>query len=155
MANDQEQADHGVATKCDAIRALADEVSRGEGSHWELAGKVAELCYHACIPIRAYGGPINYDPRVWVERHGFDPMNCLNDAVSIVPPGWWWSAGDCSVSADASVGPDVAHCSKEMLTMFDAGIHNDIPQPAKPAQALTGAALYAWAEITRLARSAQ
>ena len=53
-------------------------------------------------------------------------------------PGWWWSLGDCSVSADASCGPDVAgpdgHLLKDLK--FDAGFHCDLLQPASVIDAL-------------------
>lgn len=53
-------------------------------------------------------------------------------------PGWWWSLGDCSVSADASCGPDVAGPDAALLSIpvFDGGFHADIPQPATVVEAL-------------------
>lgn len=67
----------------------------------------------------------------------------IDAAMTLVPKGWWWSVGDCSVSSDASVGPDVAHCDKALLIRFDDGIHADLPQPSTPALALTAVALKA------------
>jgi hypothetical protein len=53
-------------------------------------------------------------------------------------PGWWWSIGDCSVSADASCGPDRTGPDAELLAdrLFDEGFHCDLRQPASPVQSL-------------------
>lgn len=67
----------------------------------------------------------------------------IDAAMTLVPEGWWWSAGDCSVSSDASVGPDVAHCDKALLIAFDDGIHADLPHPSTPALALCAVSLRA------------
>jgi hypothetical protein len=32
-------------------------------------------------------------------------------------PGWWWSVGTCSVSRDASCGPDVKGSDAHLLTI--------------------------------------
>lgn len=47
-------------------------------------------------------------------------------------PGWWWSTGSCSVSAHASIGPDVNGQSKGLLEMktFDDGFHADLARPS-------------------------
>lgn len=71
----------------------------------------------------------------------------LDAALTLVPEGWWWTTGNCSVSADASMGPDVAHCPKEMLLAFDEGLHHDLPHPSTPAISLTALALRARAAI--------
>ena len=57
-------------------------------------------------------------------------------AIREVPEGWWWSVGTCSVSNDASIGPDVRYCDKATLTRFDDGIHADLPHPSSVADAL-------------------
>ena len=44
-------------------------------------------------------------------------------------PGWWFSVGECSVSRDASCGPDNAYCSKALLVAFDSGFHADLTEP--------------------------
>lgn len=53
-------------------------------------------------------------------------------------PGWWFTVGDCSVSADASCGPDFQREDKALLkiSLFDEGFHVDLPQPASMADAL-------------------
>lgn len=72
----------------------------------------------------------------------------LGAAITLVPAGWWWSSGDCSVSADASMGPDVAHCDKATLVRFDQGLHLDLSKPSWPAQAMTALALVAHAALS-------
>lgn len=44
-------------------------------------------------------------------------------------PGWWFSVGSCSVSRDASCGPDRAFVGEPMLTLFDSGFHCDDHEP--------------------------
>ena len=53
-------------------------------------------------------------------------------------PGWWFSLGYCSVSSDASCGPDVAGPDKELLKIaeFDSGFHVDLLQPSAMSDAL-------------------
>ena len=42
-------------------------------------------------------------------------------------PGWWWSVGSCTVSRDASCGPDRNGPDAELLKIreFDEGFHHD------------------------------
>lgn len=54
-------------------------------------------------------------------------------------PGWWYSVGECQVSADASCGP--TRQAKEIALVatdrrFDDGFHADLEQPATMADAL-------------------
>lgn len=53
-------------------------------------------------------------------------------------PGWWWSLGFCSVSADASCAPDIAGPDAALLKhkRFDEGFHADLRQPATCVEAL-------------------
>lgn len=54
-------------------------------------------------------------------------------------PGWWFTVGECQVSADASCGPtrESEHISLIPLDRrFDDGFHADLPQPALMADAL-------------------
>lgn len=53
-------------------------------------------------------------------------------------PGWWFSVCECSVSCDASCGPDRNWCDAELLVHrhFDEGFHADIRQPSTLAEAL-------------------
>jgi hypothetical protein len=63
----------------------------------------------------------------------------LAQVIASVPKGWWWSVGECSVSCDATIGPDVAYCDKATLVRFDSGIMADLAQPSTPAEALRAA----------------
>lgn len=65
-------------------------------------------------------------------------------------PGWWYTIGECSVSCDATIGPDFAHCPKAVLEAFDSGIMNDIEQPSTVADALRGAMAKADAMLAEL-----
>lgn len=55
-------------------------------------------------------------------------------------PGWWFTVGECQVSADASCGP--TREAPEHLALipldrrFDDGFDADLPQPATMAEAL-------------------
>lgn len=54
-------------------------------------------------------------------------------------PGYWFTVGECQVSADASCGPtresqDIALIEQD--DRFDGGFHADLPQPATMADAL-------------------
>lgn len=75
---------------------------------------------------------------VWVQNgspHGLaDAIERFRDDL----PGWWFSVGECSVSADASCGPDRQGSDAHLLTdrLFDGGFHADLPQPASMADAL-------------------
>jgi len=53
-------------------------------------------------------------------------------------PGWWWSVGSCSVSAHASIGPDIKGRDAHLLEhkQFDEGFHADLGQPAETGEAL-------------------
>lgn len=47
-------------------------------------------------------------------------------------PGWWWSVGHCSLTRDASCGPDSAGPDANLLKLpetriFDEGFHCDDP----------------------------
>ncbi len=50
--------------------------------------------------------------------------------VRFVLPGWWWTVGLCSVSADSTLGPDVAGPDADLLTAedrtFDDGFMHDV-----------------------------
>lgn len=54
-------------------------------------------------------------------------------------PGWWFTVGECQVSADASCAPtrESPHIALIPLDQrFDAGFHADLPQPDTMANAL-------------------
>lgn len=56
-------------------------------------------------------------------------------------PGWWFSLGNCSVSADATVGPDRTGADSWLLQfeVFDQGIDGSLLHPATLADALHNA----------------
>ena len=61
------------------------------------------------------------------------------DEFKAALPGWWFTLGSCSVSRDASCGPDLAYHSREMLDRFDGGFHCDNAEPGSTlADALRG-----------------
>lgn len=68
-------------------------------------------------------------------------------------PGWWFSIGECQVSADASCGPtsespDIKLIAKDRR--FDDGFHADLLQPATMADALRDVMQQAWEAKTKL-----
>jgi len=67
----------------------------------------------------------------------------LDQAVTLFTkelPGWWWSVGDCEISAHASCGPNRSGPDGNLIdiesTVFDSGFHVDLRQPSAPAQVL-------------------
>jgi len=56
-------------------------------------------------------------------------------------PGWWWRVGSCSVSADATIGPDRTGPDAHLLKIdeFDKGFDCDLRQPATCGEALNRA----------------
>ena len=73
-------------------------------------------------------------------------------------PGWWWSTGTCSISAHASIGPDLAGADKGLLDVspFDDGFHADLSRPSSCAAALNNCIDQAvWAVILRCFVTAQ
>lgn len=86
---------------------------------------------------------------------GFGDCSVLDLAAAISAfrrelPGWWFTVGECSVSADASCGPDRtgpdAHLLKQRA--FDNGFHADLPQPSSMAEALANVTAQAIAART-------
>lgn len=54
-------------------------------------------------------------------------------------PGYWFTVGECQVSADASCGPTVESPDIALIPLdrqFDDGFHADLPLPATMADAL-------------------
>lgn len=53
-------------------------------------------------------------------------------------PGWWWSCGNCHVSADATIGPDRDGPDRYLLQYkeFDIGIDGSLLHPATLAEAM-------------------
>ena len=66
-------------------------------------------------------------------------------------PGWWFTVGECQVSADASCGPTRESPDIELIPInrsFDDGFHADLPQPATMADALRNVIAQAQTAIT-------
>ncbi|MDE2106230.1 MAG: hypothetical protein KGL39_53920 [Patescibacteria group bacterium] len=53
-------------------------------------------------------------------------------------PGWWFSVGNCHVSADATIGPDRTGPDRHLLRFeeFDHGIDGSLLHPATLTDAL-------------------
>ena len=54
-------------------------------------------------------------------------------------PGYWFTIGECQVSADASCGPTKESPDSQLIKedkRFDSGFHVDLHQPATMAEAL-------------------
>lgn len=68
---------------------LAARVEGLSGAEWDVACDIVQFLYDERIPIPSYGGPINYDPMTWQQRHGLDPTASLDAAMQLVPEGWW------------------------------------------------------------------
>lgn len=74
------------------------------------------------------------------------PQDDLPDALREFKtklPGWWYTVGECSVSCDASCGPDRTGPDRHLLPQerfddatFDEGFHVDLAQPSTLGQAL-------------------
>jgi hypothetical protein len=72
----------------------------------------------------------------WRGPHGLE-LAIINFKLAL--PGWWFTVGECQVSADASCGPtrESEHLALIRLDKrFDDGFHADLPQPASMADAL-------------------
>src|SRR3954454_1919353 len=77
------------------------------------------------------------------ESHPIRLMQRSHDAASLADlqaaimefektlPGWWYTLGICSVSRDASCGPDVNGPDADLLRIreFDEGFHCDDRNP--------------------------
>lgn len=70
------------------------------------------------------------------------PVEGLEAAIATFKatlPGWWYSVGECQVSADASCGPTRESPHIKLIQRdrrFDDGFHADLPQPSTMAAAL-------------------
>lgn len=88
----------------------------------------------------------------WLETSGTENITNAIRTFQHELPGWWWSIGVCSVSADASCGPDVKGPDAGLLKhrQFDDGFHADLRQPATCAEALMDVMGQAKAAIAKL-----
>jgi len=83
------------------------------------------------------------------------PPTNTNDLASAIRefeaalPGWWWSVGSCSISRDASCGPDRQGPDADLLAdkLFDDGFHHDGEDVATSLRIVMRAALEARASV--------
>ncbi|WP_370171328.1 hypothetical protein [Sphingobium abikonense] len=132
------------------LNALADRVERLEGADREVDAEIWQATSR--VRLTPISGPVGSIPGI--------PSQCprytasMDAAMTLVPDGWWWKVGECSISSDATVGPDIAHCPKDMLIELDDGIDVVIEPPSSTAIALTAACLRAHAYLALRARNA-
>lgn len=72
----------------------------------------------------------------WQGPHGLE-LAIIEFKLAL--PGWWFTVGECQVSADASCGPTRESPEIDLIKYdrrFDDGFHADLPQPASIADAL-------------------
>lgn len=68
-----------------------------------------------------------------------DDLTAAINEFYVKLPGWWFTVGRCSVSCDATVGPDLNFVAEPVLSIFDEGIDCDLSNPSTLATALRGA----------------
>jgi hypothetical protein len=72
---------------------------------------------------------------------GYSGLEAAIEKLHRELPGWWWSLGNCHVSADATIGPDRTGPDAYLLRMkqFDEGIDGSLLHPATCTDALLNA----------------
>jgi hypothetical protein len=77
----------------------------------------------------------------WCEPGSADDVAKAIEQLYRELPGWWFSIGNCHVSADATVGPDAKGPDAWLLQYkeFDDGIDGSLPHPATIGDALRNA----------------
>ena len=113
-----------------------------------------ELPLASCCEL---GGPC-YEAGLADIRHSHDwqtyPPYGLENAIKAFKaalPGWWFTVGECQVSADASCAPTRESEHINLIPQdrrFDDGFHADLPQPASMADALDNVMQQALAAIS-------
>ena len=95
--------------------------------------------------------PVSYR---WCEEGATKGLSDAIEKLYRELPGWWFSLGNCSVSADATVGPDRngPDCDLLQIARFDEGINGSLPHPATLADALNRAISMAVAEKASISR---
>lgn len=116
------------------LLALAERVEGAAGPSDELDLEIARASYAGLlgnIGLCGYSGRVNYDPAMWLERHG--PITgSLDSAMGLVPEGWNWAL------LGEPDGYKVGLQTRPGRPFDHAGAH-----AATPALALTAAALRA------------
>lgn len=131
-----------------AARGKRGDCARDHGRDWAPEPEECGGLYAGCIA--AGNGRQRY-------REAEEGVMSLEEAIERLKtelPGWWWSVSECSVSADASIAPDIAGPDAALLTirLFDEGFHADLRQPSTPATALLNVLEQAKAAIAKLRR---
>lgn len=77
----------------------------------------------------------------WCEKGSTAGLSEAIEELYSQLPGWWFSVGNCHVTADATVGPDANGPDAWLLQFkeFDDGIESNLPHPATVATALLSA----------------
>lgn len=78
------------------------------------------------------------DAHHW-QNMPIDTLASQIEAFRAALPGWWFTIGECQVSADASCAPSRESEHIMLIPLdrrFDDGFHADLPQPATMAEAL-------------------
>jgi len=82
--------------------------------------------------------PTQADNAAWTTAPAFGLERAIARFKADLP-GWWFSVGECQVSADASCGPTRESDHLALIphdSRFDEGFHADLTQPATLADAL-------------------
>jgi hypothetical protein len=84
----------------------------------------AYVFWHGFVATYVGGSSVR-DDRFW---EALDYIEAAVFTFERLLPGWWYSVGDCSVSAHASCGPDRAWEDAALLEdrLFDNGFHADL-----------------------------
>ena len=77
----------------------------------------------------------------WCDEGSAAGLEAAIDKLYRELPGWWWSVGNCHVSADATIGPDREGPDRHLLRFaeFDNGIDGSLGHPATMAEAMLAA----------------
>ena len=81
------------------------EAATGPDEAIDLA--LAEYAWDHEIPMPPPyydGGAINYDPRLWLERHDWRPSASIDAALTLVPGGHEWFIGYGATRPDEPLG---------------------------------------------------
>jgi len=118
------------------LLALGDRVVNEKATD-ALTMAIIELDYHTPGGI---GLSVNYDPLMWMERNGADPLTSTDSAMAIIPPGWF-----------TRFAAEDRH-SRSWRWELRGGYGWDVGVRAPTqAQAITAAALHAHSVVARAA----